>query len=106
MILIFFALLANNFKKELRRNLIDDFYQLDPVFRLFFSFAYVAFAAGLLVRIWHAHEINYIHILQVQYQDRVNPWQFWQIGSLVSFMFLLIVYTSFQEIGGIYLTEY
>ena len=83
-------------------NYIDEFFQLDPIFRLLFSVAYVPFAAGLLVKIWQAHDINYIHIMEVSYKDRMNPYQLWKIASMIAFCWLTVQYLSLQEISAIY----
>lgn len=72
-IFLFFVLVSRNFRGAYHRHWIDEFFQLDPLNRLLFTFIYFSFAAGLLIRVWKQHDINYIHILQVDYRDRLNP---------------------------------
>lgn len=38
---------------------------------------WMAFAAGILIKVWQKHDINYIHIFQVDYKDRMNTYQIW-----------------------------
>lgn len=74
MLMVFFFLINNTYNSIYHRYYIDEFFQLDPLYRLLFSTTYLAFAAGLLVQVWQAHGINYIHIFEVDYKDRMNPY--------------------------------
>lgn len=51
---------------------LDEFYSLDSLFRLLFTISFLTFASGLCIMIWKDHDINYIHLLQVDFKDRMN----------------------------------
>lgn len=65
---------------------------MNPILRLFFSCAYLPFAAGICVHVWQKYEINYIHIMQIEYSNRLNQYLLWKIGSLIMFIFFLFTY--------------
>ena len=51
---------------------IEELYSFDSLYRILFLLAYTTFASGLLITIWKRHEINYIHIMQIEFKDRMN----------------------------------
>lgn len=79
-----------------------EFFELLPFLRLIFSFAFMSTAAGLLVKIWEQHSINYIHIMQVDYVNRMNPYQLWSLSGMLWLLFLTAYYVSMTQIATVY----
>lgn len=81
---------------------LKEFYSLDSLFRLFFVLTYLSFAAGVCIKIWRQYEINYIHILQIEFKDRLNHFQLWKISSIMFFILLSLLLVSFEEVAAIH----
>ena len=65
MLIIFITTVLSKKEKIDTSFFFNEFYILDPIFRLICTSAYIALAAGVLVKIWHKYGINYIHIMEV-----------------------------------------
>lgn len=57
---------------DYEREILDDFYSFGSLFRQLFVLAYLTFASGVCIMVWKSYEINYIHIMQIKYKDRMN----------------------------------
>ena len=53
--------------------LTEQLYSFNSLYRMLFVLVYASFAAGVLIHVWGRREINYIHIMQIEYKDRMNP---------------------------------
>ena len=56
---------------------LNEFYALESFYRVLFALTYMTFAAGLVIKIWKDHEINYIHIMEIDFKDRMSSFQLW-----------------------------
>lgn len=102
MLSVFFFIVIEKIDSIRSRQFIDEFFQLEPFFRLVFAMSFMTFAAGCLIKIWQAKEINYIHIMQVDYDSRMNPYQLWSISSVLMFFFFIVSFISMTFIANVY----
>ena len=58
---------------------------MNPVFRLYFVMTYLPFAAGVCIMVWKRHDINYIHIMQIELHNTMSPYQLWKIAAIIAF---------------------
>lgn len=84
---------------------IDEFYSLDSLFRLLFALSFLTFASGICIMVWKQHDINYIHLMQVEYKDRMNHFQLWKISTITFFIFTSFVVVSLEEMAVIHNKE-
>lgn len=67
-----------------------------------FSTIYASMMAGLLVKIWQSHGINYIHILEITYAERLNPYQLWKPAAVCAFILISTYWIFFEHASTIY----
>ena len=103
LMMILFLILLSTDKEQINKGyFINEYFQLDPIFRLLFTSAYIAFAAGLLVKVWQKHEINYIHLMEVKQEHRMNPYQLWRITAILFFIAISGYFVSIFQFAQIY----
>ena len=76
----------------------NEFETLQPLIRLFFVTAYIPFAAGLCILVFRTYDINYIHIMQIDYDNRMNHFQLWKIASILTFVLLTFCFLASEVI--------
>ena len=96
MLIVTTGLISGSLRVVKNKYFYLEFFQLESLFRLFFSTVYASAAAGCLVKVWQSYGINYIHILEIKYSERLNPFQLWKPASVFAF-FLLSTYLIFFE---------
>ena len=55
----------------------------NPIMRVTFYLIYVVFAAGLCVHVFRVNEINYMHILELDYRKKVSQYQLWTSAGIL-----------------------
>lgn len=79
-----------------------ELFELGPFLRLLFSMVFISYASALLIYFWQRHEINYIHLMEINYKNRLNYFQLWKVASILFFVFLFLLYQAIQEMETIY----
>ena len=54
--------------------------------RVTFYLVYIVFAAGLCVHVFRVNEINYMHILELDYRKKVSQYQLWTSAAILMFI--------------------
>lgn len=80
-------------------------FQVDTFMRIGWTMFYAPFAAGICVLIWTKYEVNYIHILQIEYKNRLNFVQLWKVAFFWAFTTLTANYLFMLDLGKLYKTE-
>lgn len=70
-----------------------------------FAFAFAFFAAGLCVKVWRAYDVNYIHIIGIDYDQRVNQFQLWKMASILFFIMISFMFFSLEWVATIHNKE-
>lgn len=102
LIIIYTLIYTERHEKPNQEFYWDEMFELGPFLRLLFSVVFLTYAGAILVNFWQKREINYIHLLQIDYKNRLNSYEILRIASLLGFFFLLIVYLAIQELETIY----
>jgi len=101
-ILLYTCVYAVKHENKNQELYMGELFELGPFHRLLFTIVFLAFATAINIKFWQNHGINYIHLMQIEYKDRLNGYQLWKVASILLFFFLFLVYESIQEMETIY----
>lgn len=86
----FFLLLFLFTKNE---SLSDTFWMMfkaqSSVMRFTFILIYSIFGCGICISVFRKHEINYIHIFDMDYKKKVNEFQLWVTSIILFFIWTI-----------------
>ena len=99
------CLLDSNFGKK-NKKIMAAVRAFTPICRVEFMIIYIIAATGVVIRVFRFYEINYIHIFELSFEDKITEWQLWRVASVLFFVWtfsfnlnFLLVLNSDPEIS-------
>jgi hypothetical protein len=69
--------------------------------RLTFLLIYIIFASGLCIYVFRRHEINYIHIFDMDYKKKVSEYHLWTAAMILFFLWTIAFTFNLVQIYSI-----
>ena len=83
--------------------MINQLFQIDSIFRVFFTLTAILFGAGLCIKAWKDYQVNYLYILQTDYVTSYI--QFFKLSLIYLFIQLLFLYFFLKKIDFIFVKK-
>ena len=70
--------------------------------RIFFTLTLILFSAGLCIKIWKDFHINYLYILQIDYEKVIFWIQFVKLSLIYFFIDLIFLFFFMKKIEEVF----